>query len=166
MGWIVDHETRVATFVYRPHELALMDVEHSGDEAAGGARLYPTQMSILFSNQLPVLPMEAYSIPTYQHVGAASTNITISLLSNGAAGTDENGETTELQHPGLAAIGGMVSLLENQFQTMKTQWRSVSSVHRMQSVVIENQILNMLGIFAVMPQAFQTTTLPDSPNVV
>jgi hypothetical protein len=36
----------------------------------------------------------------------------------------------------------------------------------MQSVVIENQILNMLGIFAVMPQAFQTTTLPDSPNVV
>jgi len=60
----------------------------------------------------------------------------------------------------------MVSLLENQFQAMKTQWRAVSSIHRMQSVVIENQILNMLGIFAVMPQALQTTTLPDSPNLV
>jgi hypothetical protein len=70
-GWIVDHETSLATFVYTPHRLELADLEHGGDEDSNGSRLYPTQMSILFVNQLPALPLEAYSIATYRHLGAA-----------------------------------------------------------------------------------------------
>jgi len=49
---------------------------------------------------------------------------------------------------------------------MKSQWRSVDSVHRMQAVVVENQVLNMLGVYGVIPQTFSTETVGESPSLV
>jgi hypothetical protein len=165
-GWFVDHETNTTAFLYRPHDLILNDQEHGDASDSSGSRLHPTQFSVLFVNQLAPLPLEAYSIATYQHIGAASTRVSISLLSDGDMQFDGEGNAIEPEHPGLSQLAGAVSLLENQFHAMKLQWRSVASVHRMQALVVENQILNLLGIYAVIPQALQTTTLPDSPTLV
>jgi hypothetical protein len=165
-GWLVDHETNSVAFLYRPYAMTLTDEEHGDAPDSGGTRLYPTQFSIMFVNTLAALPLEAYSIATYQHIGAASTRISINMLSDGLMTQDGEGNAIEPVHPGLSALAGTVSLLENQFHAMKTQWRSVSSIHRMQAIVIEHQILNMLGIFAVIPESLQTSTLPDSPSLL
>ena len=83
------------------------------------------------------------------------------MLSNG----EMQGEL-EPSHPGLSTLGGMCSALEGQYHRLRGEWRSISSIHRMQAVVIENQVLNMLGVRGTMVQGLNTETVEESPNLV
>ena len=164
LGWVADYRTDNAHFLYSPDSLHLCDEEHEcgfGHQHPNPERLYATQMSVVFVNNLPQLPLSSFEYPTYQHIGPAGTMISISLMSDG-----DMSQNDEPQHPGLARLMGAVSMLENQYHRMKGEWRSVASLHRMQAVVIENQVLNLLGIYGVIPQGVHTTTLPDSANLV
>jgi len=158
LGWKFDHSTERAIFMYKEYDLEFQDKEHSG--ADNPLRAYPTQFSVLLVNNLVQIPLESFQYPTYQHCGPAGTMVSISFLSNGDM---TNGEP---EHPGLSQVAGMVSVLEDQYHRMRSQWRSVDSVHRMQAVVVENQILNMLGIYGVIPQTLSTETVGESPSLV
>jgi hypothetical protein len=157
-GWLLDHHTDAKSFLFQTQSLTLVSAEDSGGDSDPG--LYPTQVSIQFVNNLAQIPLAAYAYPTYQHIGPAGTMISIAMMSNGAQVDDE-----EPQHEELAQLTGMVSTLEHQFVAFRGDWKSVQSIHRMQAVVIENPVLNLLGIYGVMPQSMTTTTLAESATM-
>lgn len=158
-GWYLDHQTDRSTFLFYPEALTISDPADAAGQQAES--LYPNQISIQFVNNLAQLPLAAYQYPTQQHIGPAGTMISVSMTSNGIYEPDQ-----EPVHPGLSTLTGMVSGLEDQYHTLRGSWRAVSSIHRMQAVLLENQILNMLGIYGVLPQSVTTATIPDSANQV
>jgi hypothetical protein len=84
--------------------------------------------------------------------------VVVGFTSEGFQEADE-----EPVHPGLNRLSGMCSSLESQFHRLRGEWRSISSTHRMQSAVVENQVLNMLGIRGATVRGLDEETVPESP---
>ena len=163
-GWNADHKTDFVAFLYKVENVMFVDEEHgqpitSNDNVISG--MYPTQISLVFVNNLVTMPMENTPYPTYQHVGPAGTQVSVNFLSKG----DSDGET-EAEHRGVKALSSMTDLLDQQYFRMHHEWRASSSVHRMQSCVIQNQVLNMFGIRGILPDSLTTQTMPESYNTL
>lgn len=158
-GWQMDHYTEDTAFLYSQRELNL-----PADDEDNALSLIPTGINVVFSNNLAQIPLESFQYPTYQHIGPAGTMISLGFTSVGLYETDD--ESDEPQHPGIEAVNYMSHQLEEQYQRFRASWRAVSSVHRMQAVFIENQMLNMLGIKSVMMRDTFTQTVPESANLV
>ncbi len=157
--WLLDHFTNDGAFFYEEESILLT----SADSASlGDYDVYPQQISIAFVNNLPMIPLAGMQYPTYQHVGPTDTIISIGMNSIG----DDNNIMAEPAHEGIHALADMSSTLEQQFLNMRNDFRAVSSVHRMQAVFMENQLLNMLGIRGTMLRGINTETVPDAANLV
>lgn len=156
--WFLDHYTELGAFFYAEQKTTLASV----DSVAGGDfDMFPNQVSVVMVNNLPMIPLAAMQYPTYQHVGPTDTIITIGMNSVG----DNNGVLPEAEHPGIQSLSQMVSTLEDQFHNLRTTFRAVSSIHRMQAVFMENQVLNMLGIRGTLVRGLNTETVPDTSNL-
>jgi soluble lytic murein transglycosylase-like protein len=159
-GWTLDHFTDYDAFFYQESVISLADTNNNdGDNDLG---LFPQQFAILFSNNLAQMSLQSYQYPTYQHVGPVSSMVSIGMASVGVLLEEDS----EPEHLGIKELTKMAHTLEEQFQRMKTKWRKVSSVHRMQAVRVYNQLLNMLGVHALIINDVSTMTLQDSSNMV
>jgi hypothetical protein len=173
-GWTYDYTTENAAFLFKEHWIRMANQE-SGEQPACSDILaedidanffvQPNQLSIIFVNNIAQLSLASYQYPTYQHLGPVSTLVSVGMLSTAdiEPATDSYDEP---KHIGLEFISNMTSLMENQFQRLRNEWRRVNSIHRMQSYVAQNQILNMLGIRGLLVRELTTETVPDSPNIV
>ena len=163
-GWSVDHRADPGgvgvLFLYKENELRVAPQ----DSNSGGVQpgLWPEGLSVLFVNNLAQIPLAGFQYPTYQHVGPCSSLVQVSF---GSQGTRENPNTDEPIHNGLMTLTSMAHMLEQQYQRLRTQFRSIASVHRMHAVYVENQVLNMLGIFGLMLDQVTTETVPDSSDM-
>jgi len=157
--WWFDHYTDHGIFFFQETTIKLVNAE-SQDES--DYALYPYQFSVVMVNNLPLIPLRALTYPTYQHVGPPDTMISIAMTSIGYdAGLD-----IEPEHGGIEALTQMSSTLDNQFLELRLSYRKVSSIHRMQAVFIENQVLNLLGIAGVMIRGITTESVPDVSNMM
>lgn len=166
-GWLIDYFTESSIYLYRPHIIKLVDEEHgdSPDEQLVDINLHTNQISVVFLNNFAQLPLDAYQYPTYQHIGPASSLVSVGFLSLGQ--TNMSVDTyAEPFHQGLAAVSEMITDLENQYIDLRNEWRKTTSVHRMQVVSVNNQVLNMLGIHGLLTKELTTETVPESPNMV
>ena len=163
-GWSVDHRADPGgvgiLFLYKENELRVAPQ----DSDSGGVQpgLWPEGLSVLFVNNLAQIPLAGFQYPTYQHVGPCSSLVQVSF---GSQGTRDNPNTDEPIHNGLMTLTSMAHMLEQQYQRLRTQFRSIASVHRMHAVYVENQVLNMLGIFGLMLDQVTTETVPDSSDM-
>lgn len=157
--WLLDHYTEAGAFFYAEETIYLASAE-STDE--GDFNVFPNQLSVVMVNNLPQIPLAGMQYPTYQHVGPTDTMISIGMNSVG----DEGGQLSEPAHEGIQALAAMSSQLEDQFHNLRTNFRAISSIHRMQAVFVENQILNMLGIKGTLLRGLNTETVPDASNLV
>lgn len=157
--WQLDHYSEQGAYFYQEETITLAGVDSSNE---GDFSLYPNQLSIVFVNNLPMIPLAGMQYPTYQHVGPTDTMISISMNSVGS----DNTELNEPEHDGIIALSVMSNTLENQFHDLRTHFRAVSSIHRMQAVFIQNQILNMLGIRGTMLRGLNTETIQEASNLV
>ena len=163
-GWSVDHRADPGgvgvLFLYKENELRVAPQ----DSNSGGVQpgLWPEGISVLFVNNLAQIPLAGFQYPTYQHVGPCSSLVQVSF---GSLGTRNNPNTDEPIHNGLMTLTSMAHMLEQQYQRLRTQFRSIASVHRMHAVYVENQVLNMLGIFGLMLDQVTTETVPDSSDM-
>ncbi len=150
-GWLPDHNTDRVAFLYQPHSLAV------------GSEPLPTvhQVSVTVANNLPQIPLAAYAYPTYQHVGPSSTLVTITLISANAAAEGE-----EPSHPYIATLSRIAATLDGQAIEMRKEFRSTASIHRMQNVLVQNRVLNLMGVRAVMVASIDTDTVPQSPDLL
>lgn len=157
--WLLDHYSELGAYFYQDEEIFL-----AGEDASfpSDYDLFPVQISVVMVNNLPVIPMAGMQYPTYQHVGPTDTMISINMSSVGG----ESDVLNEPEHEGIQALASMSSQLEDQFHKTRTFFRAVSSIHRMQAVFIENQILNMLGIRGTMLRGLNTETNPEMVNTV
>lgn len=164
-GWVADYNTNDLVYFYLTHEWTLADEANQGAASApAGApniKMFPQQFSVLMVNNLAQIPLDAYMYPTYQHIGSPSSEVSITFLSKGQA--NSKGDP---RHAGLGLMGGLVAFLESQYLTYRTNWRRVSSVHRMHAVYVENQILNMLGIRGLTLDNLSSETVPDSSDLM
>lgn len=112
-------------------------------------------------NNLAQVPLASYPYPTYQHIGSPSSEVAIGMISVGDRVSDED----EPSHTGVNLLSDVISFLDNQYLSFRNNWRSVTSLHRMQAVYVENQILNMLGIRGLTLDNLSTETLPDASNL-
>ena len=158
-GWSLDHSTERASFLWYSYTAKFADEEHGDGPNADSC--YPVQISVAFVNNLPVQPLQGFQYPVMQHVGPAGTVISIGFQSNG----HQEG-AGEPQHPGPARIAGMCAALEDQFHRLRGEWRSIYAIHRMQAVVVQNQMLNMLGIYGTLVRNFTSETLEQSGNLM
>jgi hypothetical protein len=163
MGYEVDHRMEVGgvgtVFLFKTSTIKVGPYDSPEKGIQEG--LYPTQLSVLFVNNLAQIPLSLYQYPTYQHVGPCSSTIQISFISRGfVVGEDDP------QHPVLKQLTFMASNLEKQYHNMRGQFRSVASVHRMQAVFIENKVLSLLGIFGLMVDQITTQTIPEASDMV
>jgi hypothetical protein len=156
--WLLDHYTEQAIFFYQEHSFTLTNTDSPTD---GDYDMFPNQVSVVMVNNLPQIPLAAMQYPTYQHVGPADTMISINFNSVGT----EDTSITEPEHGGIEALTAMSSQLEEQFHALRTQFRAVSSIQRMQSVYVENQLLNLLGIHGTLIRGINTETVPDAANL-
>ena len=158
-GWQCDHFHETAAFFFLQHEIRLtaQDFEGGGDYS-----LYPQQLCILMRNNLVQIPIASMQYPTYQQMGPPS--VTVSLIMS-SVGTRDS-EQEEPEHGGLQALTGMHEQLKDQFIRLRTQWRAISSIHRMQAVFVDNQVLNLLGIGGLMLRQIGTQTLAESSDLV
>ena len=173
-GYTYDYATEVAAFLYKEHWLHLADQDSIHGDTPNSSDidkidpnhfLYPQQISIIFMNNIAQLPLSGYQYPTYQHLGPVSTLVSIGLLS--VADIKEAADIfTEPDHTGLSLLSNMTSLLEEQFQRLRNEWRRVNSLHRMQTVAVKNQVLNMLGIRGLLTKELTTETIQESSNMV
>jgi hypothetical protein len=163
-GWSVDHRADPGgvgvLFLYKENELRVAPQ----DSNSGGVQpgLWPEGISVLFVNNLAQIPLAGFQYPTYQHVGPCSSLVQVSF---GSQGTRDNPNTDEPIHNGLMTLTSMAHMLEQQYQRLRTQFRSIASVHRMHAIYVENQVLNMLGIFGLMLDQVTTETVPDSSDM-
>lgn len=164
-GWNVDHRADPGgvgvVFLYKEKSLTLAPEDSASTEGVQPG-LWPVQLSVIFINSLAQIPLAGYQYPTYQHVGPCSSLVQVSFVSEGD--TDVPG-ITEPVHRGLMTLTSMAHMMEQQYQRLRTQFRSVVSVHRMQAVYVENQILNMLGIYGLMLDQVSTQTVQESANM-
>lgn len=158
--WVFDYLTEDTAYFFRTKSIILRDEEHRSLPHARG--LNPSQMSVLFVNNLSQIPLANFQYPTYQHVGPASSLLSIQITSVGEIETQDG----EPIHSGLQDLTSMSHTLEEQFIRLRTNFRSVKSVHGMQAVFVENAILNMIGIFGILPEQLSTEIIPDSSNMV
>lgn len=149
VDWDIDHYTNDVTFRYLENELVLDSQD--GDNLWD---LYPQGFAVAFTNNLATLPMANYHYPTYQHLGPAGSTISISLLS------------TNYDGGGMSQISYIQAALKEQFFKFRSSWRSVGSVQRMQAIRVQNQFLNMLGIFGMEVKNFVTDTIAESSDSV
>lgn len=156
--WYWDHSTEKGSVFYKENEtrFAGVDAPTSGDYS-----MFPNQMSVVMVNNLPTIPLAAMQYPTYQHVGPSDSMISISFNSVGRIDTN----LSEPEHEGIEALSAMSSQLEDQFHSLRTVFRAVSSVHRTQAIFVENQVLNLLGIQGAMIRGLNTETVPDAVDL-
>lgn len=173
-GWVYDYATEAAAFLYKEHFITMTSSDSvSGDQPAcsdieeidPNHFIYPNQLSVVFVNNIAQMPLASYQYPTYQHLGPVSTLVSIGLLSN-ASIPPALDNYPEPEHTGLSLLSNMTSMLEDQFQRLRNEWRRVNSIHRMQAFGIKNQVLNLLGIHGLLTKELTTETIPDSPNLV
>lgn len=166
-GWIFDHRTDGVSFFYKNMPeidgsveggLVLTDEEHGDNQYS----MYPATFSVLMVNNLAQIPLAGYQYPTYQHIGPSSTAVSVTFTSVG----QESVEGDEYDHPGVAELTTMSHALEEQFRRLRTSFRRVSSIHRMQAVFVENQVLNLLGVHSLMLDQLNTETVKESANLV
>lgn len=157
--WHLDHYTEQGAFFFQENDITFATAD---SDDGGEYNMFVGQMSIVLVNNLPTIPLSAMQYPTYQHVGPSDTMISISFDSVG----DDDGVFQEPEHEGIEALVAMSTQLENQFQSMAPLFRAVSSIQRMQSIYIENQILNLVGIRGVMLRGLNTETVPESSNLI
>ena len=153
-GWSYDHAVNDVAFFYREQQMTLSDKEHG--DIANAYNLYPTQLSILFVNNLAQIPLAGYQYPTYQHIGSTSSKLSLLLMSKG----DRASEDAEPVHNGVSVITGASEFLESQYLRYRNHWRRVASIHRMQAFYVENKILTMLGIRGITIDGIDVQTLP------
>ena len=157
-GWSYDHAVNDVAFFYKEQQMTLTDSEHG--DIANGYGLYPTQLSILFVNNLAQIPLAGYQYPTYQHVGSTSSKISLLLMSKG----NRESEDEEPVHNGISVITGASEFLESQYLRYRNHWRRVSSIHRMQAFYVENKILTMLGVRGITIDGIDVQTLPGQAD--
>lgn len=158
--WLLDHYTERGAYFYEEEEIHLANADAV---VPSDYDMLPVQVSVVLVNNLPLIPLAGMQYPTYQHVGPTDTMISISMSS---VGNEDASILSEPIHEGVQAIVAMHSQLEDQFQNLRTNFRAISSVHRMQAVYIENQLLNLLGIRGTLIRGLDTETVPDSVNLV
>lgn len=142
-GWTFDYATTQCSFFYLEGDLEF----YSGDGYIGdGGATITTGVTVNLLNNLAQIPLSSYSFPTYQHLGPATTTIGISLYSSDPDGSD------------IGDLQNVISKMNNQYLTFRSAWRRTDKIHAMQAIYIENQILNMLGITAVLPSNLKTDT--------
>lgn len=161
-GWVLDYSTEKDSFFYRENDISLTDDSHG--DAENDLAIYPQALAIQIINNLVQIPLASYQYPTYQHVGPPSIMVSISLRSVGGFNPERDPADQEPIHPGIQVINDMAHTLEEQFQRMRTRWRSVLSIHRMQAVRTYNTIFNMLGVYSLLLKDVTTSTVPESPN--
>ena len=163
LGYEVDHRAEVGgvgtVFLYKTNTLKVGPLDSPENNLQTG--LYPTQFSVLFVNNLAQIPLSFYQYPTYQHIGPTSSTVQISFISRGVTTGDE-----DPQHPALNQLTTIANNLEKQFHELRGQFKSVWSIHRTQAVFIENQILNLLGIYGLMVDQITTQTVSESSDMV
>lgn len=150
-GWTLDYFTEDVSFLYRSRQLELNT----------DSDCQISKISVVFATSLSKIPLANYRFATFQHVGPTSALVQVGFISKPENEDDES----EPRFPALAEINGMVSRLESQYHALRGQWRSVASIHRMQATVVENQVLNMLGISGLLVQEFSMETLPTAVMV-
>lgn len=170
--WTYDYYTEEAAFLFKEHYITMTSLESNGIPSSSDIQdidpnhfVYPNQISIVFVNNMAQLPLAGHQYPAYQHLGPVSTLVSIGMLSNAAVPPDVD-IYNEPKHTGLSLISNMTSMLEDQFQRLRIAWRRLNSLHRMQAVYVENQVLNMLGIKGLLTKELTTETIPDSPTMV
>jgi hypothetical protein len=171
-GWWYDYYTEEAAFLYKEHYIAMSDSNSVNLPSSSDIQdidpnhfVYTNQISVVFVNNIAQLPLASYQYPAYQHLGPVSTLVSIGMLSNADVLPDVD-IYNEPKHTGLSLISNLTSMLEDQFQRLRTSWRRVNSLHRMQAVSVTNQVLNMLGIKGLLTKELTTETIPDSPTMV
>jgi hypothetical protein len=112
------------------------------------------QISVVFASNIAFIPLSGYQYPTNQHLGPAGTMVSIALQQKG------------YESSGIPSITEMLSGLEEQFLSMRTQWRSTSSIHRMQAMFCTNQVLNMLGVFGLMQGQLTFENVKESSDLI
>lgn len=157
--WNLDHYTEFGAFFYQDNETVLVSADADEDSEFD---MFPNQLSVVMVNNLPMIPLAAMQYPVYQHIGPTDTIITIGMNSVGSDSTILH----ESSHDGVQAITQMVNTLENQFHNLRTTFRAVTSIHRMQAVFMENKVLNLLGIRGTMIRGLGTETVPEASNLV
>jgi hypothetical protein len=161
-GWKVDYWSNDLIYMYVGHELTYANSDQSDEDitaAADTIGMIPNNISILMVNNIAQIPLASFAYPTYQHIGSASSQLAIGFISTGA----DNGSGDPI-HAGAAMLGGVATFLDNQYLAFRNNWRRVDSVHRIQAVYVENQMLNMLGIRGITLDNLSTETIPDSAN--
>lgn len=158
VGWFLDYYTEQGVFFFFDHTITLASADSPVD---GDFDMFPSQISVVMVNNLPLIPLAAMQYPTYQHVGPADTMISIAFNSVG----DDDSPINEPFHGGIQALAAMSSQLEDQFHNLRTLTRAVSSIHRMQAVFFQNKILNMLGIQGSMLRGLSTETVPEATGL-
>src|SRR6266702_279929 len=73
------------------------------------------QVALMFTNNLATIPLAGFQYPTMQHIGAASTLVSVSMTQKGY-----DNKTTPTD---LSKISNMLKTLEDQYLSMRTQWR-------------------------------------------
>ena len=159
-GWTRDYVQDGMAFYYQEHLLKVAPIEAADAETI--PNLFPTQLSVLFVNNLAQIPLAGYQYPTYQHIGPSSSLVSVSFESKGTRTSDDR----EPQHPGVSQLTSMAHKLEEQFRRLWTTFRRVSSVHRMQAVTVQNDVLNLLGVGALMLDQVTTETVSDAADLV
>jgi soluble lytic murein transglycosylase-like protein len=157
--WHVDHWTEQGIFFYQENSFSLATADLGG----GDYNMFPSQISVVFVNNLPLIPLAAMQYPTFQHVGPTDTLISISFDS---VGDSESITLYEPEHEGLEAMVSMHNQMQEQFHQLRNTFRSVSSIHRMQAVFIQNQVINLLGIQGTMIRGINTETVPESTDLI
>lgn len=160
--WWLDHFTELGAYFFEEEQIVMASAEASVE---GDFDCFPSQFSIVFVNNLPLIPLAAMQYPTFQQVGPTDTIISIAMDSVGDYPANTPLQSNESEHPGIQALTAMITQLESQFQQLRTNFRAVSSIHRMQAVFMENKILNLLGIEGTIIRGLNTETVPDSSNL-
>lgn len=106
----------------------------------------PMSASVGFGTNLAVTPLEGYRFPTVQYVGGQQTAATISLRCEGPAGR--------------AFISELKALI-NSSEEAAINFREFS---KSRGVVIENALINSLGMYEAMIEDLEVNTIPGSPE--
>ena len=170
-NYTYDYATESAAFLYKEHYIKMTAKENDDQPASSDIEdidpehfIYPMQISVVFVNNISQIPLAGYQYPTYQHLGPGSTLVSVGLLSN--AKIPEADSYPEPEHTGLSLLSNMTKMLEDQFQSLRNEWRRVNSIHRMQSIAVQNQVLNMLGIRGLLTKELTTETIPEAASEV
>jgi hypothetical protein len=158
-GWIFDHNTDETAFFFQENNILLASEDSTINNQFD---MYPVSIAVVLVNNLAQIPLAGYQIPTYQHIGPATGFVSVSFQSVGSRQSDED----EPQHAGLQALTEATDQMQEQFLVMRTKWRSIDSIHRMQAFFVQNQVLAVAGVGAILPRALESATIPDSSDTI